>query len=87
MSLDEDRYVYLEYNSGDMYLYNITDNVLMTVYGEMRNAYKINKGSYILILKHGDSSSYQNMININHYIVNLEKSIEVKVELGTKWIL
>ena len=87
MRLDEDRYVYLEHNSGEMYLYNITDNVLMTVYGKMRNAYKINKGSYILILKHGDSSSYQNMININHYIVNLEKSIEVKVELGTKWIL
>ena len=86
MSLDEDRYVFFEHNTGDMYLYNITQKVLKNLNWVEYHAYKINKGSYILILKLRDSSSYQNMININHYIVNLEKSKEVKVEIGTKWI-
>ena len=86
MNIEEQRYVYFSYNTGDLYLYNITNKTLKALSYDQYHAYKINKGSYILILRYYSSSSYQNMININHYIINLEKNKEIKVETGTEWI-
>ena len=52
----------------------------------MYNAYKIKKGSYLIILNYRGNSLNYIMININHYIIGLEKSKEIKVEIGTDWI-
>ena len=84
MNLEEDRYIFLKFSSGNLYLYNITDRAIKLLLYTTYDAYKIQKGSYILILEYGGNNNYQFMFNINHFIVDLEKSKEIKVEMGTK---
>ena len=66
----------IEHNTGDMYLYNITQKVLKNLNWVEYHAYKINKGSYILILKLDVSSSYQNMINISYAYVDVRYFVQ-----------
>ena len=87
MDLEEDKYIYLESNNlNDISLYSKIDKTLSTFNYDQYHAYKIKKGSYLFIVKYSESSNYQFMFNINHYLVNLEKSKEIKVEMGTKLI-
>ena len=88
LTLEEDKYIYLEWNTGRLYLYSITDKTTERKSVQLFNADKIKKGSYILILDYGkNSNGYHFMINTNRYLIDLEKNKKIKVEMGTQNIL
>ena len=87
MDIEEDKYIYLEWNTGQLYLYSILNKTTEKKSYELYNAHYITKGSYILILEYGKNYlGYHFSININHYILNLEKSKETKVDMGIEQI-
>ena len=87
MTLEEDKYIYLEWSSGWLYLYSIPNKTTMSLEHKLYNANKINKGDYILILDYGNNlNEYHFSININHYLVDLEKNKEIKVDMGLLYI-
>ena len=88
MDFEEDKYVYLEWNNGRLYLYSILDKTTQRLDAQLYNTNKINKGSYLLILDYGVmTGDYHFSINTNHYIIDLEKNKEIKVEIGTLYIV
>ena len=88
MNLEEDKYIYLEWNSGFLYLYSILNKTTERLDAKLYNANKIKEGNYILILNYGKNyGDYHISININHYIVDLEKNKEIKVDIGTTYII
>ena len=87
MDIKEDKYIYLEWNTGQVYLYSISDKKTEKKSYELYNAHFIKKGSYILILEYGKNYlGYHFSININHYILNLDQNKETKVDMGIEQI-
>ena len=87
MDIKEDKYIYLEWNTGQLYLYSISNKTTEKKSYELYNAHFIKKGSYILILEYGKNYlGYHFSININHYIINLGQNIETKVDMGIEQI-
>ena len=87
MELEEDKYIYMEWNVANLYLYSIKNKTTESKNNIMYHTHKINKGSYLIILEYKSySDNYYIMINLNHFIVELEKNKEIKVEMGTNRI-
>ena len=87
LDLEEDKYVYLEWNTGKLYLYSINNKTTTQISPSFYNTHYINKGSYLLILDYDKNFlGYHFSININHYIVDLPKNKEIKVDMGTSYI-
>ena len=83
MNLEEDKYIYLEWNTGRLYLYSMLDKKTEKKRMEFYNAFLINKGSYLLILEYGKNYlGYHFSFNINHYLINIEQNKEIKVDMG-----
>ena len=83
MHIEEDKYIYLEWNTGQIYLYSILNKTTEKKSYELYNAHYIKKGSYLLILEYGKNYlGYHFSININHYLLNIEQSKEIKVDMG-----
>ena len=86
LELKEDKYIYIDWNKAYIYLYSIRNKTTESINKNIYNAYKINKGSYLIILNYEKSDIFSVSININHYILEFEKNKEIKVEMGTKYI-
>ena len=87
MDINEDKYIYLEWNTGELYLYSILNKTTEKKSYELYNAHYVKKGSYILILEYGKNYlGYHFSININHYILNLDQGKETKVDMGIEQI-
>ena len=83
MDIEEDKYIYLEWNTGQLYLYSILDKTTEKKSSEFYNAFFIKKGNYLLILEYGKNYlGYHFSFNINHYLINIEKNKEIKVDMG-----
>ena len=86
MNLEEDKYIYVDKGFGDLYMYDIHEKTTKRYWSASFNQYKIKKGSYIFIAETKDRSSNNLMININHYIVDLEKNREIEVAMPNGWM-
>ena len=50
MNLEEEKYIYLEWTNGDLYLYSLKDKTFEKQTTSIFHAYKIKAGSYIVIM-------------------------------------
>ena len=89
MTLEEDKYIFLHWNGGNIYLYSINDKKSEMKEFISHHAYKIKKGSYIIIFYYDNKEhdSFSLSINTNRYLVELETSKEINSVMGTNYIL
>ena len=87
MILYEDKYIYLKWYGGDLYLYSVLDKTYEQVHDVIHHGYKIKRGEYLLIFFLGNNDIYYFSVYTNHYLVGLEKSEEISVSIGTRYLL